>query len=564
MKISVLVAQFPISLSISNNLKIILELLKNAQPEDIVLFPEGALSGYSHDLTFLEDINPAALTAALDDLRDQAQQVGIHLWVGSLIPADGFWFNAALGFTPTGGAYQYRKINLANHERGVITPGSDLPVFDLLLDEGPLTVGAQICREIRYPEQWGWLARQGAQVLLHLNNAVNDGRYLPVWRSHLVSHAAANQRFVLSANNAAPEQNSPTIAIAPQGWALNEIVSEKKGFFRCELDLSEVSNWYLDQGRPDVVVIDQPTQKERRKIARTMKMEKLAAELAELEQNSTWHEDQNFTARTEALNFILMIDNLFAVRSKDRELKALHDRSIALRQKIEEINAQAFTQLRTKIQTGDYDLAQLKIYFYQFTGYQPTNPQQTHYGYEDLDGLTTGIFLAQPIPPETVERQHGMVRYQPTPASVILELIDQVPFSEDDLFYDLGSGLGLVIGLVKVLTGARCVGVELQPAYCDYAQAISRDLRLKDADFINSDVRNVDLSAGTVFFLFNPFGGAIFDAVMNKLKKVSEHHPITICSYGAATAPLAELSWLQIAAPETNHEFKLAIFRSKF
>jgi len=563
MKISVYVAQFPVSLSIQTNLDSIQNLLEKAQPGDIAVFPEGCVSGYSHDLSFLDDIDRDKLAAALDKLRDLAQKLGIHLWVGSLIPENGFWYNAAFGFTPAGGAYQYRKINLANHERGTITPGSDLPIFDLLLDDGPVTVGVQICREIRYPEQWGWLARQGAQVILHLNNAVGDERFLPVWRSHLVSHAAANQRYVISANNAAPTQISPTVAISPKGWVMGEIVSERPGCFRVELDLSDVSNWYLDQCRPDVVAIDRPTQKERRKIARTMKMTKFQADLDIIEANPDLFVENNFKARTEALNFILMIDNLVQVRSKDRELKLIHDRCITLRRNIEEINAGVFTQLRTKIKNQDFSPIQLKTHFHQFTDYRSDFPHQPHYGYEDLDSLVAGIFLPAPAPTETLEREYGMVRYQPTPASVILELIDHVSLSKADVFYDLGSGLGQIVGLINVFTGVRCIGIEYQPSYCEYARDVIEDLRLEKASFINSDVRNVDLSEGTIFFLFNPFGGVIFDAVMDKLHQVALNHKITICSYGASTEPLSENPWLEILEPETNHEFKLAIFRSK-
>ncbi len=562
MKINALVAQFPISLSIPENMAAIRSILTNTKPGDLVLLPEGAVSGYGPDLSFLDDLDPAVLTSALDELRDLAQRLAIHLWVGCLIPADGFWFNAAFGFTPTGGAHQYRKINLANHERGTISPGADLPIFDLILEDGPVTIGVQLCREIRYPEQWGWLARQGAQVILHLNNATGDFAQLDVWRSHLISHAASNQRFVLSANTAAENQLCPTMAVSPRGLVLNEVISADRGFFRFEIDLAEVSNWYLDQARPDVVTIDQPTQKERRKIARTMKMAKLRTDLDEIEANPDLFAPHNFTARTEALNFILMIDNLYAVRSKDRELKALHARTLQLRQQIEETNAQLFNHRRIQIQKGSYDPAEFKTQLLEFTDYDPHKPHHPHYGYEDLDGLTAGIFLAAPIPTETVARSHGMVRYQPTPVSVILEMVDQVPLTTADVFYDLGSGLGQVIGVVNVLTGVKCVGVEFEPAYAEYAQKMIGDLRLELMAVINADVRAVDLSDGTVFFMFNPFGGAIFDQVMAKLRTVAKDHPITVCSYGAATGPLSEQNWLQIVTPETNHEFKLAIFKS--
>jgi predicted amidohydrolase len=563
MKIPLLLAQFPVSLSISENLEIILGVLKNTRSGDFVLFPEGAVSGYSRDMAFLKEIQPQELTSALDQLRDQAQKRGIYLWVGTCILDGSQWFNAALGFTPNGGAYQYRKINLATHERGILSPGSDLPVFELEVPDGIIKVGVQICREIRYPEQWGWLARQGAQVIFHLNNAVNDACYLPVWRSHLVSHAASNQRYVVSANNAASEQNSPTIAISPEGEVLAEIISAQCEFTRLELDFTRVSDWVLDQCRQDVVAITPPSQKDRRRILRSMKMSKLQADLDELRRNPALYDEANLTARTEALEFVGMIEELHRVRSRDRDLLELYQQTMIFGRRLKHINARLFAQLRGKILAGEYTPQGLRAYFDQYTDYEQQKPGQPHYGYEDLDGLIAGVFLTRPVPEETLERQPGMVRYQPTPASVILELIDQVGFSVDDVFYDLGSGLGLAIGLVNLLTGVRCVGVEYQPAYCAYATQMASEIGLTNVAFINADAQDVDFSGGTVFYMFYPFGGRIFDSVMGKLFKEARRRKITICSYGSCTEPVSEFPWLDILDPDTIHDFKLAIFRSK-
>jgi hypothetical protein len=63
---------------------------------------------------------------------------------------------------------------------------------------------------------------------------------------------------VLSVNNAAVEQICPTIALAPDGYALKEIISAGAQILRVELDLTLVSNWYLDQCRADVVMIAPP------------------------------------------------------------------------------------------------------------------------------------------------------------------------------------------------------------------------------------------------------------------------------------------------------------------
>ncbi len=256
MKINAVIAQFPVTLSIPHNLETIETVLTQARAGDLVVFPEGSVSGYATDTSFLKEINQTKLVAGLNHLQKEAVRRQINLWVGACIQNDENWYNAAYGFTPDGKTHIYQKINLAHHERGSFTAGSHLPVFELNAPGGTFLVGVQMCRELRFPEQWGWLARSGAQVFLHLNNAIDDNTLQPVWKSHLVSRAAETQRFVLSANNAAIKQICPTIAIGPNGRVTGEIISPNTGILRVELDLSEASSWYLDQCRSDVVVIE--------------------------------------------------------------------------------------------------------------------------------------------------------------------------------------------------------------------------------------------------------------------------------------------------------------------
>jgi predicted amidohydrolase len=255
MKISAIVAQFPVTFSIPSNIEIIDSVLAQAAEGDLIIFPEGSVSGYSTNTSFLKQINQRELKAGLDYLQKKSEKQKVNLWTGACINKDGKWFNTAYGFTPDGKTHFYHKINLANHERGVFTAGNHLPVFELITPGGNFMVGVQMCRELRFPEQWGWLARCGAQIFLHLNNAVGDDLLQSVWKSHLVSRAAETQRFVLSANNASSKQISPTIAVAPDGQVLGEIVSPGLGILRVEMDLSKASSWYLDQCRSDVVEI---------------------------------------------------------------------------------------------------------------------------------------------------------------------------------------------------------------------------------------------------------------------------------------------------------------------
>jgi len=197
-----------------------------------------------------------------------------------------------------------------------------------------------------------------------------------------------------------------------------------------------------------------------------------------------------------------------------------------------------------------------------YTDYVANDWGKQHYGYESLDFLLDGVFLPRPHPHLSLEPEYGMVRYEPTPASVILELTERLNLKERDIFYDLGSGLGKVTLLVHLLTGVKVVGVEYQPDFCAYASRQADELDLEGLRYLNDDARHVDYSDGSVFFLFNPFGGVIFDSVLEKLHIEAKRREILICSYGSSSRPLSELEWLEPVAPLFSDEMALAIFCS--
>jgi predicted amidohydrolase len=49
MNITAIVAQFPVTLSIQHNLEVIDSVLEQTSPGNLVVFPEGSVSGYSTD-----------------------------------------------------------------------------------------------------------------------------------------------------------------------------------------------------------------------------------------------------------------------------------------------------------------------------------------------------------------------------------------------------------------------------------------------------------------------------------------------------------------------------------
>lgn len=254
MEVSLVVGQFPIELNIEKNLKTILNIVEQTEEEDLVVLPEGALSGYSDDISFLEVIDRGLLEHALELLRDKARQKHIHLVFGSCIFEDDKWYNAGICFTPSGEKLIYRKINLATHERGYMEAGVELPIYRLLIKGNVVNVGIQLCRELRFPEQWRWLALKGAEIFIYLTNVgETSGDFSSLWRSQLISRAVENQRFLISANNALTSKICPTAIISPAGHFLRECKSLDMEIIRTKIELNEISNWYINQCRNDIV-----------------------------------------------------------------------------------------------------------------------------------------------------------------------------------------------------------------------------------------------------------------------------------------------------------------------
>ena len=251
-KASMVLASFPMTLDTAENLGQMLDLLAQCDAHEVVIFPEGSLSGYSDDMAFLMEVNLSQVNAGLDRLHRLALEKHLHVFAGAIRQDDQGWRNQAHYLSPTGQRAVYNQANLATHERGHLVPGESLPVIDVALPGGTLRVGVQLCREIRFPEQWRALSDTGVKLFIYMTHAINDEPHQPVWRSHLISRAAEHQRWVAAVNVAHRAQTCPSLVIDPTGLVMREAVSETAGLLRTEIDTSAVSNWYLNQRRTDL------------------------------------------------------------------------------------------------------------------------------------------------------------------------------------------------------------------------------------------------------------------------------------------------------------------------
>lgn len=168
------------------------------------------------------------------------------------------------------------------------------------------------------------------------------------------------------------------------------------------------------------------------------------------------------------------------------------------------------------------------------------------------------VLGAPSLPEDGPDLPAGCVPYCPCPVDLLLLMLDEVALGSEDVFVDIGAGVGRVTTLVHLLTGAAAIGIEVQAGLVRTAREITRELGVEGVATIHADAAGAvrDLPAGTVFFLYCPFSGSRLDRVLDGLESVAATRSIRIC---CVHVPPLVRPWLEpVAAPAPE----LVIYRS--
>lgn len=254
-------------------------------------------------------------------------------------------------------------------------------------------------------------------------------------------------------------------------------------------------------------------------------------------QLDAWLQDQSLRDLDQLGRRIDVLDQLESWLVHDALPSSSRTCGEALVTELEAVNQQLFQNLRQDIRHGKGADA-FRTWAISLRG--PDSGES----YGPLDTLISGV-LDLKEPPDGIELGSEMVFYQPTPARHIFDFIEHARLAETDVVMDLGAGLGHVTLLTAICTEARCIGIELQPAYVASARQCAQALQVRNAHFIAQDVREADMSGGTVFYLYTPFTGSILRMVLDALEREATRRVIRLCSLGPCTAVVAEESWLK-------------------
>jgi SAM-dependent methyltransferase len=170
---------------------------------------------------------------------------------------------------------------------------------------------------------------------------------------------------------------------------------------------------------------------------------------------------------------------------------------------------------------------------------------------EEWDAWVDLVLDVEEVLDDEPDLPRGCVPYLPCPVSTVLDALEQAKVTSSDVFVDVGAGLGRTVFLAHLLTGAGCIGIEVQPRLMKAAAARADWLSLSRTRFICGDA--VDLiqyiPIGTVFFLYCPFGGERLERFLGGLESIARTRQIRVCCVDMAPLERPWLTRLRSTSP---------------
>lgn len=133
-------------------------------------------------------------------------------------------------------------------------------------------------------------------------------------------------------------------------------------------------------------------------------------------------------------------------------------------------------------------------------------------------GIETGYESGASFASSDAKHQDGAV-YQAVDYLNIRRILRSLRPARNDVFYDIGCGKGRVLCCSARWPMKMVVGVDLSPALCSEALRNTEHMRWRrtPVQVRCDDAAVADISDGTIYFMFNPFGAATLKDFLNNI-----------------------------------------------
>jgi hypothetical protein len=175
----------------------------------------------------------------------------------------------------------------------------------------------------------------------------------------------------------------------------------------------------------------------------------------------------------------------------------------------------------------------------------------------DRDAWCDRVLGLDGIPDDGPELPRGGVPYLPCPVDALLRVVEHAAVAASDVFVDVGAGIGRATALVHLLTGARTIGLEIQPGLVLAARELAARMDLSRCTVVEGDAPELGdaIATGTVFLLYCPFGGARLGRMLDALETIARRRTIRVA---CVDLPLPACPWLT----PTSRADDLTVYRS--
>ncbi|MGK9368915.1 nitrilase-related carbon-nitrogen hydrolase [Melioribacter sp. Ez-97] len=223
--------------NIEKNIEKIERLLSGiSSPLDLIVFPEMTLTGFTmNQKDFGEDIDGASFRYFMD----LSNRLKTDVICGIIEKEGSNYYNSSVHFSKGLIAAVYRKIHLFSHskENNYYAKGKD-PVVTKV---GGIKTGMSVCYDLRFPELYRLLRKEGSEILIDIANWPVDR--IEHWRVLLRTRAIENQSYVIGVNRTGNDPfykyNGYSSVYDPMGNLITESKDEEKVLI-ADLDSDEV------------------------------------------------------------------------------------------------------------------------------------------------------------------------------------------------------------------------------------------------------------------------------------------------------------------------------------
>lgn len=152
---------------------------------------------------------------------------------------------------------------------------------------------------------------------------------------------------------------------------------------------------------------------------------------------------------------------------------------------------------------------------------------------------------------------NGCVPYLPCGVDALLRMVEHAEVRANDVFVDVGSGLGRAAALTHFLTGAPAIAIEIQSDLVRSSRELTQRVNAR-VSVVQGDAVELTgcVTVGSVFFMYCPFSGDRLSKVLDDLESIARTRPIRLC---CVDLPLPPRRWL---TPLPLPYGDLAIYRS--